>query len=173
MEVKLVRWEAEYYGDFFQYSRDKELYDNMSDDFPHTEEECREAVASFAESDDKRACFRAILVDGKVCGCIAAFFESGMYCKNAEIAYWIGKKERGKGIMTKVITDFVNFLFSGFDIGRVYARPFQYNAASCKVLEKTGFEKEGVLRNSVYKNGSIYNAVMYAVIKEAFCNNNE
>jgi ribosomal-protein-alanine N-acetyltransferase len=167
MEVKLAKWEEEYYEAFFQYSKDKELYDNMSDDFPHTEEECRAVVISFAECNDKRACFRAILVDEKVCGCIAAFFESGMYCKNAEIAYWIGKEERGKGIMTKVITDFVNFLFSGFDIGRVYARPFQYNTASCKVLEKAGFRKEGVLQNSVYKEGNIYNAVMYAVIKEA------
>ncbi len=173
MEVKLVRWELKYYEAFFQHSRDNELYDNMSDDFPNTEEKCREAVMSFTESDDKKSCFRAIMVDGRVCGCIAAFFESGMYCKNAEIAYWIGKAERGKGIMTRVIEDFVKFLFSGFDIERVYAKPLQYNTTSCRVLEKAGFVKEGVLQNSVYKRGNSYNAVMYAVIREAFCKNNE
>ena len=173
MEVELIRWKEEYYEDFFQCSKDKDLYDNMSDDFPHTEEECRQAVASFVESDGKKACYRAILVNGRVCGCIAAFFETGMYCKNAEIAYWIRKEERGKGIMTGVIAGFVSTLFSDFNIHRVYARPFLHNVASCKVLEKAGFVEEGILQDSVYKKGSIYSAVIYAIIKELHCKNNE
>lgn len=168
MEILLVKWKEEYYEDFFSCSNDKELYGNMSGTFPHTKEECRTAAAAFAGSDEKREYVRAVMVNGRIAGCIAAFFDKDIYCKNAEIAYWLSKEERGKGIAVKVIEDFIHILFSGFDIRRIYARPFEYNTASCKVLEKTGFVREGVLRDSVYKDGNIYNGILYAITRSDY-----
>lgn len=46
------------------------------------------------------------------------------------------------------------------------AEPFAYNAASCRVLEKAGFQFEGLLRNNAIKNGKVLDVRMYSLIKE-------
>ena len=48
---------------------------------------------------------------------------------------------------------------------RIYAEPFGYNAASCRVLEKVGFQYEGTLRSNAVKNGQVVDMKMYALIK--------
>ncbi|MBA4698028.1 MAG: GNAT family N-acetyltransferase [Ruminococcus sp.] len=83
----------------------------MSNTFPRSYQECEEIVQYFSESNDEKEYVRAIQIDNQIAGCIGAFFESDIYCKNAEIAYWIGKDFRGKGVMpdhsntTKVLTE--------------------------------------------------------------------
>ena len=50
---------------------------------------------------------------------------------------------------------------------RIFAEPFTYNIASCRVLEKAGFQFEGLLRNNAVKNGTVLDMRMYSLIKEA------
>ena len=52
------------------------------------------------------------------------------------------------------------------DILRIYAEPFAYNTASCRVLEKAGFQYEGTLRNNAVKNGKVIDMKMYSLLKE-------
>lgn len=47
----------------------------------------------------------------------------------------------------------------------IYAEPFEYNAASCRVLEKAGFQYEGTLRNNAVKNGEVIDMKMYSLLK--------
>ena len=49
---------------------------------------------------------------------------------------------------------------------RIFAEPFAYNATSCRVLEKAGFQFEGLLRNNAIKNGKVLDMKMYSSIKE-------
>ena len=55
--------------------------------------------------------------------------------------------------------------FERLDIVRIHAAAFAYNTGSCRALEKAGFAFEGVQKKSVYKNGQIYDARMYALVK--------
>lgn len=55
-------------------------------------------------------------------------------------------------------------IFSSTDVNRIEAVVFVPNAASCRVLEKCGFRKEGVLRQSVFKNGQFYDAAVYGLL---------
>jgi len=41
---------------------------------------------------------------------------------------------------------------------------FEWNPASMHVLEKVGFQREGVLRKSVTKDGQLIDSVMYAYV---------
>lgn len=59
-----------------------------------------------------------------------------------------------------------NYIFEDTDIIRIFAEPFAYNIASCKVLEKAGFQFEGLLRNNAIKNGKVLDMRMYSLIKE-------
>lgn len=47
----------------------------------------------------------------------------------------------------------------------IFAEPFAYNIASCRILEKNGFLCEGTLRCNAVKNGKIVDMKMYALVK--------
>lgn len=44
-------------------------------------------------------------------------------------------------------------------------KPFAYNVASCRVLEKAGFQYEGTLRSNAVKNGEVIDMKMYSLLK--------
>lgn len=165
MKITLEKWKAEDFNEFFYASCDDELRLNMSDDFPKSLEECKQTVNFFSESSDDSECIRAIKVNGKIVGCISAFFQTGIYRKNAEIAYWLSADYRGKGIMTQVIKIFTENLFSLYDLHRIYAAPFEYNKASQRVLKKAGFHYEALLKENVFKNGSFISSALYALVR--------
>ena len=44
--------------------------------------------------------------------------------------------------MTEAVKQICDYVFDRSDIIRIYAEPFAYNSASCRVLEKAGFQYE-------------------------------
>lgn len=79
--------------------------------------------------------------------------------QNAAEASW------GRGIMTEAVLQTCAYVYANSDIIRIYAEPFAYNAASCRVLEKAGFQYEGTLRSSAVKNGRVLDMKMYARLR--------
>lgn len=49
---------------------------------------------------------------------------------------------------------------------KVFAEPFAYNIGSRRVLEKAGFQFEGILRNNAEKNGQILDMALYSYIRQ-------
>ena len=49
---------------------------------------------------------------------------------------------------------------------RIYAEPFAHNTASCRVLEKAGFQYEGTLRSNAVKNGQVMDMRIYSLLRE-------
>ena len=47
----------------------------------------------------------------------------------------------------------------------LFAVPFAYNTASCRVLEKAGYVLEGRLRRSAVKDNVIRDQLLYAVYR--------
>jgi len=52
------------------------------------------------------------------------------------------------------------------DIIRIFADPYSDNAGSCRILEKAGFQLEGVMRKNAVKNHKVRDMKQYALIKE-------
>lgn len=67
--------------------------------------------------------------------------------------------------MTEAVKQICEYVFNKSDIVRIYAEPFAYNVASCRVLEKAGFQCEGTLRCNAIKNGRIVDMKMYSLLK--------
>lgn len=67
--------------------------------------------------------------------------------------------------MTDAVKQIREYVFINTDIIRIYAEPFDYNVASCRVLEKAGFQCEGVLRSNAVKNGKLLDMKMYSILK--------
>jgi [ribosomal protein S5]-alanine N-acetyltransferase len=105
-----------------------------------------------------------IFYEGKYCGNIGIHPGSDVYCKTAELGYFLGEKYWGKGITTRAVKLIADFTFNQLDIVRIYAGIFEYNPASMKVLEKNGFKLEGILRKSVFKNNQYYDEYRYGLV---------
>ena len=82
--------------------------------------------------------------------------------QTAELGYYIAEEYWGNGIMTEAARQICEYVFSESDIIRIYAEPFAYNIASCRVLEKAGFQYEGTLRSNAVKNGKVLDMKMYS-----------
>jgi len=68
--------------------------------------------------------------------------------------------------MTEAIMQMCDYIFGNTDIIRIFAEPYAYNYASCRALEKAGFQLEGVLRQNAIKNGQYVDMRMYAIIRD-------
>ena len=84
---------------------------------------------------------------------------------SAAIGYWLAKPYWGRGIMTDVVRPAVEFAFAQWKLVRIFASVFDSNTASARVLEKNGFEFEGLLRKHHIKNGQSIDARLYALVK--------
>jgi RimJ/RimL family protein N-acetyltransferase len=90
----------------------------------------------------------------------------------AEFAIFIGdKNERGKGYSKEATLQTLRFAFNQLGLNRIYLFVQSNNIAAIKLYEKTGFQKEGELRNSVYKKGEFLNEIVMGIIKEDFKTN--
>jgi ribosomal-protein-alanine N-acetyltransferase len=81
--------------------------------------------------------------------------------KKGEINYDLNPDYWGKGIMTKALTQVIDFSNS-LELVRIQATVLEDNARSIKLLESNGFTKEGLLQNYEYVNGIHLNSYMYA-----------
>jgi ribosomal-protein-alanine N-acetyltransferase len=109
--------------------------------------------------------FRAIELNNEVVGCIGVELQADVFCKSAELGYWIGQRFWRKGIMTHVVKKTIEHAFFNMDIVRLYANVFEGNIGSVKVLEKAGFVQEAVLKDAVYKNGVYLDQLIFTIVR--------
>lgn len=91
---------------------------------------------------------------------------TGMEGHRDEIGYWLAEPFRGQGIMTAVVGKLSAFLFSSTPLVRIEAHVYEYNPASARLLEKAGFQREGIARKFAKKDGRYIDAILLAKIKE-------
>jgi RimJ/RimL family protein N-acetyltransferase len=76
--------------------------------------------------------------------------------RKAEIGYWIGKEFWKKGYGTAAASIMTAYGFEVLGLNKIYARTFDFNKTSVRVLEKLGFEREGLLKEeTLHKNGFV------------------
>ena len=79
-----------------------------------------------------------------------------------EFGYWVGQRYWGRGYMTSVVRAACQFAVSEWSVVRVIAHVFDGNEASARVLEKRGFQHEGLLRRRFLKGEALIDAHLYA-----------
>lgn len=90
--------------------------------------------------------------------------------RNAELGYWIAKKHWKKGIATEAAFKILEFGFQDLNLERIYARCFQENEASRRVMEKIGMEPEGKFRHEVFKENKFIDMIYFGIIKDDWRN---
>ena len=133
--------------------------------YPYTEQDGANFISDMLSADENETFAFAITVDNKVVGSIGVFRQGNIHRFTAELGYYIAEEYWGRGIMTEAVRQICEYVFEKSDIIRIYAEPFEYNIASCRVLEKVGFQYEGTLRRNAVKNGKVIDMKMYSLLK--------
>lgn len=167
MEVKLRAWRREDAQDLVLMLNNRNVQNNLRDGipFPYTLKDAEEYIRSMIEADPDRVYSFAVTCDDRPIGSIAAFRQSNIHCRTAEIGYYIAEPFWGKGVGSQAVARLCDLIFEQTDIIRLYAEPFAYNRGSCRVLEKNGFVQEGVLKDNAVKNGRVIDMNLYARVK--------
>ena len=167
MICKIRKWELSDAADLAAALSNKKVQDNLRDGlpYPYTEQDGIEFISAMLSADRNDIFAFAITIDDKAIGSIGAFRQNNIHKQTAELGYYIGEDYWGKGIMTEAVKQICEFVFSKSDIIRIYAEPFAYNTASCRALEKAGFQYEGTLRKNAIKNGKVLDMKMYSLLR--------
>jgi len=87
----------------------------------------------------------------------------------AEYAIYIGEKEyRGKGLSKVATLETLSFAFNKLGLNRIILKVLDNNKVAIKLYENVGFKKEGKLRESIFKNNSFYNELIFGILKIEF-----
>ncbi len=172
MNCRLKKWELSDAKDLAIALSNKKIQDNLRDGlpYPYTEKDGADYISAMLTADENDTFAFAIMADDKVVGSIGAFRQGNIHRRTAELGYYIAEEYWGRGIMTEAVKQICEYVFDKSDIIRIYAEPFAYNTASCRVLEKAGFQYEGTLRSNAVKNGKVIDMKMFAVIKNTLLN---
>lgn len=167
MICKIRKWKLSDAADLAEAISNKKVQENLRDGlpYPYTEQDGTDYISTMLSADENETFAFAITVDNKVIGSIGVFRQGNIHRQTAELGYYIAEEYWGKGIMSEAVKQICEYVFDKSDMIRIYAEPFAYNAASCRVLEKAGFQYEGTLRKNAVKNGEIIDMKMYSLLK--------
>jgi [ribosomal protein S5]-alanine N-acetyltransferase len=97
--------------------------------------------------------------------CLLFRFEPS--AQRAELGYVLGYESWNKGIATEALSALIQAAFTDLKLRRLEAQVQPSNAASIRVLEKLGFEREGLMRerwvNAV--SGLAYDVVVFGLLR--------
>ncbi|KAJ4812884.1 Acyl-CoA N-acyltransferases (NAT) superfamily protein [Rhynchospora pubera] len=108
---------------------------------------------------------RVICYRGRPVGSISVTPYTGADRCRAELGYVMASQYWGKGIATKAVKLTLETVFKDLkDLERVEALVDVENFGSQKVLEKSGFTKDGVLRRFWIHKGTVRDMILYSFI---------
>jgi [ribosomal protein S5]-alanine N-acetyltransferase len=84
----------------------------------------------------------------------------------SSIGYWMGAPHARQGLMSRALRALIPFSFINLRLHRLEAACITTNAASIRLLEKSGFRREGYARQYLCINGMWQDHLLYARLKD-------
>jgi RimJ/RimL family protein N-acetyltransferase len=160
-------WRAGDKPSLIKHANNVKVWRNLRDVFPHPYTEAdAERWLSYTESKPDDAVIYAIEVDGEAAGTIGIQRQKDIERHAVEIGYWLGEAFWGRGIMSAAVRTLTQSVLAEPDLYRVFATVFPWNPASMRVLEKSGYRREGVLVRSGFKDGVLIDRVLFAKTRQ-------
>ncbi len=148
--------------DLVLLANNKAIAKNLRNTFPHpyTFENAKEFL-DLAKQGKIGHAF-GIFTEDLFIGICSISLQQDIYINNGEIGYWIGEPYWGKGYATKAVQLLTDYAFNELKLLRVFAGVFSGNPSSMKVLEKSGYRLEAIIKSSILKNGAILDEHLYS-----------
>ena len=104
--------------------------------------------------------------DGLIGGLTLANIRRGV-AQAGSVGYWMGLPFVRHGYMTAAVRAVIPFVFGTLRLHRLEAACIPTNVASIRLLERTGFVREGYAREYLCINGIWQDHLLYARLKES------
>jgi [ribosomal protein S5]-alanine N-acetyltransferase len=86
--------------------------------------------------------------------------------QNAEIGYWLVKEFWKKGYATEAAELIIEYAFEKLDLYRIYATLEKDNVSSLSLLNRLGFEVEGLMKKSVKNKGKFVDRYICGFLRD-------
>lgn len=145
--------------DFFSYYSDREISKYLDWYGPQSEEQAIKMIRYWEKQFQEGTFMRfgmASKTDNKIIGTIPINPVRGPFEWKLPIVigYELSRDYWNQGLMTEALKAVITYVFEGLNNHRIIAEVFPENLASLKVLEKLGFQKEGLLKQHLYHEGT-------------------
>ncbi|WP_134683055.1 GNAT family N-acetyltransferase [Brevibacillus migulae] len=146
-------------SDLYAYYSDREVSKHLDWFGPESEEHAKKLIAYWREQYQEDTFMRFGIVrkgENKIIGTIPINPVRGPFRWKLPVVlgYDLSRDYWNQGIMTEALEAVIAYIFETLGNHRITAEVIPDNAASLKVLEKLGFEKEGLLRQHLYHDGN-------------------
>lgn len=88
--------------------------------------------------------------------------------QTAQLGYWIGQPYANQGYMSEAVRAICGFCFDQLGLNRVEAACLLNNGPSARVLEKSGFSREGIARKYLKINGRWQDHLLFALLRDDY-----
>jgi RimJ/RimL family protein N-acetyltransferase len=102
--------------------------------------------------------------NGAFVGWCSMFHWNPVY-RSLGIGYCLDEPAWGKGYATEAVRAMLQWAYGALDLNRVEAELDTRNAASARVLEKLGFEREGLRREDCVVSGEVSDSWIYGLLR--------
>ena len=148
------------------HANHREVWRNLADFFPHpyTKADADAWIARVA-ADRSGSLHLAIVSADEAVGGIGVARLEDVWRLSGGVSYWLGPSAWGRGYATEALAALTEHVFTETDLQRLEARVFEWNPASCRVLEKAGFTREARLRRAAFKDDQLIDVWLYARVR--------
>ncbi|MCW5966303.1 MAG: GNAT family N-acetyltransferase [Bryobacterales bacterium] len=81
------------------------------------------------------------------------------------VGYWLCARAQGRGIITRLLGNFVGYCFEEWKLHRLELQCAAANERSCRVAERLGFRHEGLLRGARLINGAYLDMNLFSLLE--------
>ena len=85
--------------------------------------------------------------------------------KRTEIGYVIGREHWHQGFAREIVPRVIDFAFDELGLHRIEADVDPRNTVSIRIVERLGFQREGLLRERYHVNGEIQDSALFGLLK--------
>ena len=86
--------------------------------------------------------------------------------QSCALGYWMGAAYAGRGHMTAAVRAVLPFVFDTLCLHRLEAACLPHNLPSIRLLERVGFQREGLARRYLCINGVWQDHLLYALLRD-------
>ena len=101
---------------------------------------------------------------GRVIGTIGFVWYSAENC-SAEVGYSLSRDYGNRGYATQALQAVSSEAFHSLPLNRLEAQHDLRNPASGRVMEKSGFRREGILRSRVFNKGEYIDVALWSLLR--------
>jgi ribosomal-protein-alanine N-acetyltransferase len=164
-DLKVRSWRKDDLKALLRHANNPKIAANLRDQFPYPYTR-RDGIdfLDYARMQEPECSF-AIEYGGEAVGGVGFQMGRDIARISAEMGYWLGEEFWGRRFASRVVAATSDWAFDNYKLTRVFAMAFDHNAGSIRVLEKAGFEREGLLRRSAIKNAVVLDQILYAKVR--------